>query len=136
KAPEAEIEALARFGMRLGTAFQLTDDTLDYVAREDDFGKTIGMDLKEGKITLPLIRTFKKCEPDEKKIIEKAVENAGEDAIKQVTSLIDKYEGIKYSLEKADMLIEEGKAFLEIFEDSTPKKAFFAISNYVVEREL
>jgi len=136
KAPEAEIEALARFGMRLGTAFQLTDDTLDYVAREDDFGKIIGMDLKEGKITLPLIMAFKKCEPDEKKIIEKAVENAGEDSIKQVTSLIDKYEGIKYSLEKADMLIEEGKAFLEVFEDSTPKEGFLAIADYVVERKL
>jgi len=136
RAPESEVKALARFGMRLGTAFQLTDDTLDYVAREDDFGKTRGMDLTEGKITLPLIRTFKKCEPDEKKIIEKAVENAGEDSIKEVTSLIDKYGGIKYSLEKADRLIEEGKAFLEVFEDSMPRKAIFAIADYVVERKM
>jgi len=136
KAPESEIEALARFGMRLGTAFQLTDDTLDYVAREDDFGKTRGMDIKEGKITLPLIRTFKECNPDERKIIERVVENAGEDSIEEVISLIDKYGGIKYSLEKADRLIEEGKAFLEIFEDSTPRKAFFTIADYVVERKL
>lgn len=136
KAPESEVKALARFGMRLGTAFQLTDDTLDYVAREDEFGKARGMDIKEGKITLPLIRTFKECNPDEKKIIEKAVEDAGEDSIEKVTSLIDKYGGIKYSLEKADMLIEEGKASLEIFEDSTPRKAFLAIADYVVERKM
>ena len=58
-APEAKVEALTRFGMRLGMAFQITDDTLDYVAVEDEFGKAIGMDLKEGKITLPLIRTLK-----------------------------------------------------------------------------
>jgi len=136
KATESEIQALARFGMRLGTAFQLTDDTLDYVAREDGFGKTIGMDLKEGKITLPLIRTFKACDPDEKKIIGKAVENTEEDHIEEVTSLIDKYEGIKYSLEKADRLIEEGKAFLEVFEDSIPKEGLLAIADYVVERKL
>jgi len=134
--PEEKIEALAKFGMRLGTAFQLTDDTLDYVAQEDDFGKTIGMDLKEGKITLPLIRTFRKCQPDEKKIIENAVENAGEDSIKEVSSLIDKYGGIQYSLEKADMLIEEGKGFLSIFEDSMAKESFFQIADYVVERKL
>jgi len=135
-APETEIEALAKFGMRLGTAFQLTDDTLDYVAREDDFGKTIGMDLREGKITLPLIRTFKKCNPDEKKIIEEAVGNAAADSIDKVMSLIDKYGGINYSLEKANTLIEEGKGFLDIFQDSTPKEAFLVISDYVLERKL
>ena len=136
KAPESEVKALARFGMRLGKAFQLTDDTLDYVAREDEFGKTIGMDIKEGKITLPLIRTFKECDPDEKKIIEKAVEDTREDYIEEVTFLINKYGGIKYSLDKANMLIEEGKAFLGIFGDSMPQEALLAISDYVVERKL
>ncbi|MDD1749050.1 MAG: polyprenyl synthetase family protein, partial [Methanothrix sp.] len=58
---DGQIEALTRFGMRMGTAFQITDDTLDYVAREEEFGKAIGQDLKEGKLTLPLIRTMKKC---------------------------------------------------------------------------
>ncbi|TFG91433.1 MAG: octaprenyl diphosphate synthase, partial [Syntrophobacterales bacterium] len=129
-------EALTKFGMRLGTAFQLTDDTLDYVTREDDCGKTIGMDLKEGKITLPLIRTFKKCTPDEKDRIEKAVQDGGEDSVQEITSLINTYKGIEYSLEKAGRLVEEGKSFLEIFEDSTPKKALLAISDYVIQRKL
>jgi octaprenyl-diphosphate synthase len=134
KAPEVEVEALTKFGMRLGTAFQLTDDTLDYVAREDEFGKTVGMDIKEGKITLPLIRAFKECDPEEKKIIEKAVKDTGEDYIEQTTLLINKYGGIQYSLDKADRLIEEGKAFLGIFGDSTAHEALLAISDYVVER--
>ncbi|HOO89194.1 MAG TPA: polyprenyl synthetase family protein [Syntrophales bacterium] len=134
KVPESEVKALARFGMRLGTAFQLTDDTLDYVASENELGKTIGMDIKEGRITLPLIRTFKECDPDEKKVIERAVENTGEDHIEEITFLINKYDGIQYSLDKADSLIREGKAFLEIFRDSTPREALFAISDYVVAR--
>lgn len=135
-APEEEIEALAKFGMRLGTAFQLTDDTLDYVAREDDFGKTIGMDLKEGKITLPLIRTFRRCSPDEKARIERTVEDFQEDSIHEITSLINTYGGIEYSLQKAKGLIEEGKAFLDTFNDSTPKEALLAIADYVIQRKI
>jgi len=136
KAPAVEVEALTKFGMRLGTAFQLTDDTLDYVAREDDFGKTIGMDLKEGKITLPLIRTFKKCTPDERTRIEKAVQDGGEDSVQEITSLINAYGGIEYSLEKAGRLIEEGQTFLDIFEDSIPRKALLTIADYVIQRKL
>ncbi len=136
QAPEKEVEALTKFGMRLGAAFQLTDDTLDYVAREDDFGKTIGMDLKEGKITLPLIKTFKQCTPDEKTRIERAVEDFGEDAVREISSLIDTYGGIDYSLEKAKRLVEEGKAFLDIFDDTTPRAALLAIADYVIQREM
>ncbi|MBN2398436.1 MAG: polyprenyl synthetase family protein [Deltaproteobacteria bacterium] len=136
QAPEEEIEALTKFGMRLGTAFQLTDDTLDYVAREDGFGKTIGMDLKEGKITLPLIRAFKQCTPDEKIRIEQAVRNFGEDSVHEITSLINTYGGIEYSLQKAERLVEEGKAFLDVFADSTPREALLAISDYVIQRKI
>lgn len=136
QAPEEEVEALTKFGMRLGTAFQLTDDTLDYVAREDDFGKTIGMDLKEGKITLPLIRTFKKCTPEEKARIEKVVQDRGDTSVQEVVSLIDAYGGIDYSLERAGRLIEEGKSFLGIFGDSTAKKALLAIADYVIQRKV
>jgi octaprenyl-diphosphate synthase len=136
QAPEEKVEALTKFGMRLGTAFQLTDDTLDYMAREDDFGKTIGMDLKEGKITLPLIRTFKQCTPDEKTRIERAVQNFGGDSVREITSLIDAYGGIDYSLERARRLVEEGKSFLDAFDDSMSKEALLAISDYVIQRKV
>ena len=63
----AEFEtALQNFGLELGIAFQLIDDTLDYVSSEEKFGKSIGHDLKEGKITLPLIHTLKNCSPVER----------------------------------------------------------------------
>ncbi|MBE9546465.1 MAG: polyprenyl synthetase family protein [Proteobacteria bacterium] len=137
-APEAKVEALTRFGMRLGMAFQITDDTLDYVAVEDEFGKAIGMDLKEGKITLPLIRTLKKCSPEEKDLIIQIVksEEPGREDIGKIISLIDKYKGIDYSLNKAKTYIDEGKALLESFEDSEPKTALLAISDYLIERRL
>ncbi|MBA4422789.1 MAG: octaprenyl diphosphate synthase [Syntrophus sp. (in: bacteria)] len=79
-ATDSQIEALTRLGMRLGNAFQITDDTLDYVAKEEEFGKAIGQDLKEGKMTLPLIRTMKKCNPEERLFIRKGIEEKDEEA--------------------------------------------------------
>jgi octaprenyl-diphosphate synthase len=124
--------------MRLGSAFQITDDTLDYVAKEEEFGKAIGKDLEEGKITLPLIRTLKKCKPEEKNMIRRAVENKEQDSkmIADILSMINHYDGINYSLNKAKTYIGEGKGYLGSFDDSEPKASLLAISEYIVERRL
>jgi len=137
-APEPKVEALTRFGMRLGSAFQITDDTLDYVAEEAELGKAIGKDLEEGKMTLPLIRTLKKCTPEEKSLIKRVIENrerTGQD-MADVMSLIHRYDGINYSLNKAKAYIDEGKGFLESFEASEARDALLAISDYIIERRL
>ncbi len=138
KAPQTTVDLLTNFGIKLGIAFQVTDDTLDYVATKEEFGKAIGMDFKEGKVTLPLIWTLKKCSPDEKGIVEKTLEskNISNNNIKEITSLINKYEGVDYALNKAGEYIKEAKLFLESFEDSAPKDALLAISDYIVERKL
>jgi octaprenyl-diphosphate synthase len=138
KAPEAKIEAMARFGMRVGMAFQLTDDTLDYMAAEEEFGKAIGMDLKEGKITLPLIHALRKCSPEDRRRIKKIVRDSAKDgnAIGEITSLIARYRGVDYALEKARTYIEEAKAFLDPFEDSPPKGALITIADYIINRNL
>jgi octaprenyl-diphosphate synthase len=137
-APEEKVGALTRFGMRLGMAFQITDDTLDYIAVEDEFGKAIGMDLKEGKITLPLIRALKKCSPEEKNLIKEIVKNkeSDEEDIMKIVSLIDKYKGINYALNKAKVYIDEGKGFLESFGNSKAKTSFLTIADYIIERRL
>jgi octaprenyl-diphosphate synthase len=137
-ASETQIESLTRFGMRLGSAFQITDDTLDYVAKEEEFGKAIGKDLDEGKITLPLIRAMKKCTPEEKNVIKKLIENKekSEQAIAYVVDVIHGYDGVNYSLNKAKGYIEEGKGFLESYPDSEPKASLRAISDYIIERRL
>lgn len=134
---DAKIDALARFGMRLGSAFQITDDTLDYVAREEDFGKAIGKDLAEGKITLPLICALKHCSAPERSFIKEVVEQKGEDgkALLEIASLIDKYQGVEYALAKAGAYIGEGKDILGIFPDSDAKEHLIAIADYIIERK-
>src|SRR5512136_317323 len=96
--PEREA-GLRDFGMELGIAFQMVDDTLDYSASEELFGKSIGHDLEEGKITLPLIHALRKCSADEKKqiadVIKKDIHD--KDDFKTVFELVGKYGGLDYS---------------------------------------
>lgn len=137
-AAKDRIDALAKFGLRLGSAFQITDDTLDYTAREEEFGKSIGKDLEEGKMTLPLIHTLKKCTAEEKDRIRKIIENKGSDgsAIGEILSVIKRYDGISAALNKAKTYIDEGKASLDVFEHSEAKTALFTIADFIMERRL
>ncbi len=132
------IAALGNYGTKIGTAFQLTDDTLDYVAEEEEFGKAIGMDLKEGKITLPLIHALRNCSKNEKKLIKSAVlnKNLQSGETREILGLIQKYKGIEYSLQKAGSLVTEAKAILDIFPDSEAKQCLLAVSDFVRERKL
>jgi octaprenyl-diphosphate synthase len=137
-AGDADIGALTKFGLMLGSAFQITDDTLDYLAKEEEFGKSIGQDFQEGKITLPLIHTLRKCSPAEGKLIRKAIgrKRLTAETIAEVISLIRKYGGAGYALDKARQYIEEGKEFLRHFEDSEDKASLLTISDFILERRL
>ncbi len=132
------ILALARFGMRLGTAFQITDDILDYAAKEEEFGKAIGKDLAEGKLTLPLIKTLKKSNGPERELIRGVVERKEltDDEMGKIFDLIHKYDGIGYAHGKAASCIEEAKGYLSAFPESQAKTALLAISDYILSRRL
>ena len=136
--PPRSVEAMRLFGSKMGMAFQITDDTLDYVAAEKEFGKSIGMDLKEGKITLPLIRTLGQCSAEEKKVITGIIEarQASEENIRTVSALINRYDGIRYALERARIFIEEGKALLAPFNPGEAKESLLAVAGFISERRL
>jgi octaprenyl-diphosphate synthase len=137
-APQKQIDALAEFGLRLGSAFQITDDTLDYTAREETFGKSIGKDLEEGKMTLPLIHALKHCDAAEKDRIRKIIESRGADAdaVREIVAIIHQYDGIGAALNKAGTYIDEGKAALAVFADCEAKAALLAIADFIMERRL
>ncbi|GFE59411.1 polyprenyl synthetase family protein [Geobacter sp. AOG1] len=133
--PEQEA-SLRDFGMDLGIAFQLMDDTLDYVANEDEFGKSIGHDLEEGKITLPLIHTLLRCTPAEREQIGDIVDKeslAAED-FHAVFDLVNTYGGIDYAMGKAREYIERAKTHLSTFAASPGKTALQSLADYVVTR--
>lgn len=133
-------EALEQFGYNIGKAFQITDDTLDYMAKEEDFGKSIGKDLEEGKMTLPLIHALKQCTPEEKdktkELLLLARKQGGKNAAQEILSLIQKYKGIDYSLRCAQKLIADAQSQLNIFADCPEKNQLNAVAEYILSRKI
>ena len=135
-APQNQQQALADFGMDLGIAFQLMDDLLDYVATEEEFGKSIGHDLEEGKITLPLIHTLRRCSDTERSVISAVVEKdeMSMDDFRAVSGLVKQYGGIAYTVDEAHSYIIRCKGHLDQFASSPVREALHSLAEYVVTR--
>ena len=135
---EEKERALYEFGMNVGIAFQLIDDHLDYTSNEEEFGKKIGIDLQDGKITLPLIFALHQCNREEKAFIRETTETnpITKDAFFRVVEIIERYQGIQYTLEKAKKYIDRAKDHLSLFPHSKEKEALYALADYVLERKL
>ncbi|MEW6674903.1 MAG: polyprenyl synthetase family protein [Nitrospirota bacterium] len=134
--PENMEDALARFGMKTGIAFQMADDILDYMAYEGKLGKRLGKDLKEGKITLPLIYLLKSASDTEVGEIKGIIKDGfAENGLNRILHLFRKYSAIETSLKKAQNLITDAKSELAIFPDSPAKEALFTMADYALYRE-
>ncbi len=133
RSPEEE-EAMARYGMYLGTAFQLVDDVLDYSASSEELGKNIGDDLAEGKPTLPLIYTINHGTPAQAALVREAVEQGGIDRIEEIREAIESVGAIAYTARSAREEADRAIAALSVIEDSPYKEALVALANYSVER--
>jgi octaprenyl-diphosphate synthase len=136
--PDEKEKALAEFGMGLGMAFQLIDDLLDYTSREEEFGKKIGIDLQEGKITLPLILALTRCTEAERMSIRKKVESRPltEGAFFEVVKIIERYGGIEDTRARAQGYVDRAKERLNLFPPSKERKALDAMADYILERKL
>lgn len=132
---KAEEDALGRFGMFSGSAFQVADDVLDYVADEGDLGKRLGKDLAEGKITLPLICLLESASEAEKnELAEMLKSDVTAESLDRVLSLLKKYNAVEESLKRASSLVEDAKSALSIFPDSPAKEDLFDIADYALSR--
>jgi len=130
-----EEKALAVFGLKAGTAFQMADDILDYMADENELGKKLGKDIGEGKITLPVIYLFADASASEKEEIKQIVENPSEEGLGRILSLFRQYSVLEKSLKRAQALVAEAKAELSVFPDSPEKEALLTIAEYAIARE-
>ncbi len=135
-ATQTQQQSLAKFGMDLGIAFQLMDDILDYTATEEEFGKSIGHDLEEGKITMPLIHTLRHCSDAERAIIADVVEQdeMSLEDFRVVSGLVKQYGGIAYTVDAACSYIHRCKSHLDSFAPSPVRDALLGLSDYVVTR--
>lgn len=129
-------DALEDFGFRLGRAFQLVDDVLDYVAEGTEFGKIRGHDLAEGKVTLPLIHALRHGTDDDRRCIAAALGRSelSESHFTEVLRILEQTGGIAYCLEQARTLCRQAGEGLRIFADGPEKEALLELAGYVVSR--
>jgi octaprenyl-diphosphate synthase len=131
-----EKEALEFYGKNLGLTFQIADDTLDYNSELKIFGKKIGKDFYEGKITLPVILLFQKVTPTEKSKLKDIFKDSSriEDDLIFTLNLITKYNIIKECYRKAEHFINLASNSLTVFSDSDEKKVLENLTSFSLER--
>ncbi len=127
-------EAIATYGMHLGTAFQLIDDVLDYSADASETGKNIGDDLAEGKPTLPLIYVLRKGTTEQVAVIRNAIEHGGRDDIEAVQTAIESVGAIAYTAQSARSAADQAMQALQILPASPYKDALYALAEFSVSR--
>ena len=136
-ASEAQQEALFRFGQYLGIAFQVADDNLDYIANGVSLGKTIGQDLRQGKATLPLLHLLQHCSEHDRHMIKDRMETRtlNSDDLDRILLLMAEYGSVTYAMDRARTYIAAAKRELELFEDSTARRALAVTADYMITRD-
>ncbi len=136
-ASEKEEAALSEYGLNLGMAFQMADDLLDYTLDSQMLGKTVGADLREGKLTLPVIIALRAAPPKDRDIMEQIItnKNFSVHAFKTLIDLLKKYKGIEYTRNLAVESVENAKQALDIFKPTPTRAVLLKLADYALIRK-
>ena len=134
---EEKIEALASYGKNIGIAFQLVDDTLDFIANREKLGKPLGNDLREGKVTMPLLRAIEDESKKNRDRIEQILCLPGidEEGLNFILDMIRIHKGVEYSLDMAADYSRKAKEGLDLFPASREKELLLELADYIVKRD-
>jgi len=127
-------QAMATYGMHLGTAFQLIDDVLDYSASPHETGKNIGDDLAEGKPTLPLIYALQTGTPQQASIIRDAIESGGHEYIGAIKEAIESTKALAYTARSAQVEAQKAIEAIKDIPASLYKDALYGLAEFSVNR--
>ena len=131
-----EIEdALAIYGNRLGSAFQIADDVLDYTGEADTMGKNAGTDLAEGKPTLPLIIARGRCDDNDRELLDTAISNGGVDDIRPILAIIKKTGSLNSAMVIARTCATEARQAVSVLPDSPWRTALEQLADYSIDRD-
>ncbi len=130
-------DKLGEYGWNLGMAFQLTDDILDFTARETTLGKPVGSDLREGKVTLPLIYALEVAGKQERRQIESILADGNYDkvAFGQVLDLIRRNGGFERAQTRAQAFTDRSRLVISEFPDSPYQRSLHAITELMIDRD-
>ncbi|WP_246182647.1 polyprenyl synthetase family protein [Pandoraea pneumonica] len=132
---DAQTEAaVLEYGGRLGTAFQLMDDWLDYAGDTDAMGKNAGDDLREGKPTLPLIHVLQHGTPEERALVREAIENGGTDKFEPILAAITRTGALDYTLARAQEEADAAAQIISTLPSSQYKNSLLELCSYSIAR--
>jgi octaprenyl-diphosphate synthase len=130
-------EQLAEYAWNLGMAFQLVDDVLDFTSREKTLGKPVGNDLREGKVTLPLIYALENATADDRRDVETILHEGNYDKVpfRKILALIEKHKGIERVKERAQTFTDKARALISTFPESPYQRALYAVTDLITDRD-
>jgi octaprenyl-diphosphate synthase len=136
-APIPTVEALAAFGLNLGIGFQLVDDALDYVAREERLGKPVGSDFREGKITYPVIHIMRTASLADRAVLERLASRVDLDNgdLTALRGLVERYAAVPATMRLVDDYLAQARAQLAAVPDSPACRALQRLVDFVRERD-
>lgn len=128
---------LGEFAWNLGMAFQLVDDVLDFTARESILGKPVGNDLREGKVTLPLILALQEATPGEREAVETVLRDRSYERVplKSILAIINRHQGIEQAQQQARDYTAKARRIIAGFPESPYQQALYAVTDLVTERD-
>lgn len=135
QASPAQEDALARYGMHLGTAFQLIDDVLDLSGDSDKIGKTLGNDLAEGKVTLPMLYAIQQAPAAQAEVVKQALLEGKVDQLDDVLQVLHAVDAFDYVRGVASREAEAACQALAIFAESPAKQALLDLAKFSVSRQ-
>jgi octaprenyl-diphosphate synthase len=128
-------EAAAEFGRRIGTAFQLVDDVLDYSGVTEDIGKNVGDDLREGKPTLPLLHVMRHGTAEQAALVREAIAQGETTRFDAILAAVQATGAIEYTRRRAREEVAAACAAIDAFPDSEFRQALVEIAQQAVERD-
>ncbi|HAP39807.1 MAG TPA: polyprenyl synthetase family protein [Nitrospira sp.] len=136
-ADDAQESLVADYAWNLGMAFQLVDDILDFTARESILGKPVGNDLREGKVTLPLIYALAEASPAERDLVatvlrDRSYENV---PLKRILEFMRRYDGIERARQRALTFTDKARSIVAGFPDSPFQRALYTVTDLITERD-
>ncbi len=136
-ADSATEERLGEYAWNLGMAFQLVDDILDFTAREQTLGKPVGGDLREGKVTLPLVYALERATAEERLSVERVLVDRHYENVPfaQILALVENHQGIERVRERAQAFTDKARQLIAEFPESPYQRALCGITELVTERD-
>jgi octaprenyl-diphosphate synthase len=128
---------LGEYAWNLGIAFQLIDDILDFTSREKILGKPVGNDLREGKVTLPLIYALETADAEERKLVETVLADGNYDQVPfgKILQILNRHHGIERAQDRAQEFTEKARSIIAQFPASPYQKALNAVTDLVTGRD-